>query len=602
MTEHILIGLALIIVLGVASHWLAWRLGLPSIFLLLIVGFMAGPVSGLIDPKALLSGLFFPIVSFSVAIILFEGGLHLRIEDLRAIGKVVRNLVTLGALVAWIVAAEAAHLILGLDHDLAMLLGAILVVSGPTVIIPLIRHVRPKGHTGRILRWEGTLIDPIGAMLAVLVFEAIATGRMEAAATVALMGLVKTIVLGSLVGLIGARIMIFMLKHYLIPDYLQNPITLVMVIGVYTASNYFQIESGLLASTVMGVALANQKSVAVRHIIEFKESIRVLLIANLFIILAASMTFSDLEILNTSSIAFLAVLMFVGRPLSVFLSTPGAGLGFREKLFLSWVAPRGIVAAAVASIFSIRLIEMGHAQAQIFVPMTFFIIISTVAIYSLTAGPVAAWLKLSDPHPQGVLIVGANPLGRAIAKALANLKLKVKLVDTNWTNISQARLEGISTYYGSVLADYAMEEIELNGIGRLMALTSNDEVNSLAALHYAKLFGRAEVYQLPYSGRAVSDHMRGRTLFTEKFTKEHFLDRLEAGASIKKIKLTEEFDFRTFTLIYGKDAVPLFLMNETGILTVFTADREISPKSGQTLLALVDPKREIRAQSEHSNL
>ncbi len=589
MVEHPLIAISGIIVLGIAAQWLAWRLRFPSILLLLIFGFAAGPATGLLDPDALLGNLLLPIVSVGVAVILFEGGLSLRITELREIGGVVRNLITVGTLATWLISAGAAHFILGLDFALSVLLGAIVVVTGPTVIVPLLRHVRPVGQVGSILKWEGILIDPIGAMLAVLVFEAILPGGFQGAATLAAIGFFKTVFIGGVVGVIGAGIMFLLLKHRRIPDFLQNAVSLAVVVSVFTASNWFQAESGLLAVTVMGVALANQKTVTVKHIVEFKENLRVLLIASLFVLLAARLQLSDLAHLGLSSLAFLGVLIFIARPVAVALSTVKSGLSWRERFFLSWMAPRGIVAAAVASIFALSLAEAGYPQAERLVPLTFMVIIGTVTIYGLTASPLARWLKLSEPHPQGVLIAGAHPWARAIAKALQAQGYQVLIIDTNRVDISAARMDGLPTYYGSVFSEYILDEIELGGIGRLLALTSNDEVNSLAALHFADVFSRAEVYQLPPEDEAVSAHLRGRLLFRTGITYTELEQRFARGEEIKTTKLTPEFDYKAFQARYGETEIPLFLINENGNLVVLTKDSQPEPRSGQLLISLVSP-------------
>lgn len=581
-------GLAIIVVLGMVAQWLAWRFNLPSIFLLLILGFIAGPMTGFVDPDFLLGNLLYPIVSFSVAIILFEGGLNLSIRELKASGKAIRNLIIIGTIVTWFIASLAGHFILGLNIDLAMLLGAILVVSGPTVIVPLLRHVRPVGRAASILRWEGIIIDPIGAMLAVLVFEAIMAGEVQRGAALAFLGFFKTILIGGIAGFLGAKLLVILIKKYWIPDFLDNPIALTIVIGVYAISNIFQVESGLLAVTVMGIVVANQKDVAVKQIIEFKESLRVLLIANLFIILAAKLKYSDLAVFNLKSFTFVLILILIARPLAVFLSTLKTDLGLKERIFLSGVAPRGIVAAAVASIFGIRLADAGHLQAGFLAPLTFMVIISTVVIYSIIAAPLARLLKLAKPHPQGVLIAGAHPLGRAIAKSLQAENFQVLLVDNNWVNISAARREGLPAYYGSVLSEHATDEMDLGGIGRIFAMTSNDEVNSLATLHFIKEFGRAEVYQLPPKGSGVSEHLRGRLLFSEDANYTYLAERFAAGATIKNVQLTEAYSPESFEATYGKSAIPLFVVSKTGDLTVFTTDKKPVPSAGQILISLVD--------------
>lgn len=589
MGEHVVTGLASIVVLGVAAQWLAWRFRAPAILLFLLFGFLAGPVAGFLDPDDILGDLLLPVISLSVAVILFEGGLNLRLSELPSIRRIVFGLISIGASVTWLLAAAAAKFVLQLEASLALLLGAILVVSGPTVIVPLLRHVRPIGRIGSILRWEGILIDPLGAMLAVLVFEAIVSVGLTNALGFAALGFLKTIVAGSVIGYLGARFLLAILQQYLVPDFLQNPVSLLMVVFVFALSNAFQKESGLLATTIMGIAMANQSRVDIKHILQFKETLRVLLISGIFVILAARFRMADfLAIDPWRSAVFLIILIFIARPAAVALSTIRSGLSWRERGFLMAVAPRGIVAAAVASVFAIRLGEAGFTRAQDLASITFLVIIGTVIIYGFIASPLARWLAVASPIPQGVLFVGAYPLARAMAGALVKLGFEMQLIDTNWSNISAARLEGLPARFGSALTENVSGDLVLQGIGRLLAMTSNDEVNSLAALHFAKTFGRAEVYQLSPKEGALSDHLRGRVLFGPDQTFDELVRRFDAGAVIKSVRLTKEFNRHAFQKLYGKTAIPLFSVDTRGVMTIITAEREHSLEIDQTLVVLVD--------------
>lgn len=594
MSHDILVGLASIVVLGIGAQWLAWQLRLPSILLLLIFGFVAGPGTGFLNPDQLLGDLLLPVVSLSIALILFEGGLSLRLATLREIG-VVRNMITIGVLVTWLIGTGAAHVLLDFDIGVAILLGAVLVVTGPTVIVPLLRHVRPRGQIGPVVRWEGILNDPIGAILAVLVFEALLAGGFKEATMEAALGVFKAVFIGGVLGGLGAGMLILLLKRYWIPDFLQNPIALMTVVSAFTVSNFLQTESGLVAVTLMGGILANQKIVTVKHIVEFKENLRVLLIAVLFIILAARLQMADLAHIGMSSLAFLAVLIFIARPAAVALSAWGSGLSWQERLYLSWMAPRGVVAAAIASIFGLELVRAGYAQAGQLVPVTFLVIIGTVTIYGLTASVVARWLGIATPNPQGIVFIGAHGWARAIASTLQEEGYEVLLVDTNRRDIAAARLAGLPTFYTSILSDSVLDEIELGGMGRLLALTPNDEVNALAALHFIPVLGRGEVYQLPPEQEGVDDtdtipsHLRGRFLFGSDITYTLLTTSFEAGAEIKKTRISEQFDYEAFQSMYGQRAIPLFVVEESGELVIFVADAPPSPKSGQTLISLVTP-------------
>lgn len=595
MTEHLLVGLASIIALGIGAQWLAWRLKLPSILILLVLGFIAGPITGFLAPAEIFGDLLLPVVSVSVAVILFEGGLSLRIGELREIGKVVRNLITIGVLVTWLLATAAAHFILHLNLPLAILLGAILVVTGPTVIGPLLRHVRPAGRVGNIVKWEGIMNDPIGVLISVLVFEAILIGEFQKAGVLIISGVLKAIFVSGAAGVLSALLLVYLIKRYWIPDFLQQTVTLMLVIVTFVVSDFFQEESGLFAVTVMGIVLANQKKASIKHIIEFKENLRILIISNLFILLAARLQLRDFSYIDWASFLFLAVLIFLVRPVAVILSALGSALNWRECLFVSWMAPRGIVAAAVSSIFALRLAESGHPQTEYLVPVVFLVIIGTVILYGLTAAPLARWLKLAQANPQGVLIVGAHDWARAMAKALREQGVKVLLVDSNRDNIYAARMEGLATYHGDILWEHILDEIDLDGIGRLLALTSNSEANSLAALRFSEVFGRAEVFQLSQEsedkgrkGAYSPQHLRGRFLFGLKMTYNYLDYRFAAGASIKTTKLTATFDYADFKAMYGDAATILFLVTESKTLKVVTSEVQPSLKPGHTVISLAN--------------
>ncbi|MEE8134991.1 MAG: sodium:proton antiporter [Gemmatimonadales bacterium] len=596
--EHLLVGLASIVVLGISAQWVAWRLHLPAILLLLVVGFLAGPVFGLIHPNEIFGDLLFPIVSLSVAIILFEGGLSLNIAELGGIGRVVRNLIGIGILVTWVSATILAYYLLGFSLPLAVLLGAILVVTGPTVIVPMLRQIRPNGRVGDAIKWEGIVNDPFGAIIAVLVLEVILAGGFEQGLAVASVGILQALFWGSLVGLAGAAIIVLILRFYLVPDFLQNPVALTLVLFVFAAANMIQGESGLLAVTVMGAALASQQFVTVKHIVEFKEDLRVLLISALFIMLAARLPLVDPTYWSPRSLLFVAVLIVVVRPAAVALATWGSQFNWRERVFLGFMAPRGIVAAAVASIFAIDLADTAGLEADRLVSVTFMVIVGTVTVYGITAPIVARRLGVATPNPHGFLMVGAAKWIRDIAHVVEDQGLRVVLVDSNWTNVTTARRDGLTAYYLNILDEGVEDEIDLYGIGRLLSLTTNDEVNALAALHFGELFGRANVFQLPLgdhpSGKrreTIPEHLRGRWVFRQDATHEFMQARVRAGGTIKRTNLTEEFTYQDFIERYGESAIPLFIIRG-GDVSIMTVANPMTPKAGQTLISLVDEPEE----------
>ena len=592
-SEHILISLGVIVLLGFGAQWISWRLRIPSILLLLLFGILAGPVLGWLDPDKLLGDVLIPFVSISVAVILFEGGLTLKIDEFKKIGKVVSLLISLGVLITWAVAALASHWIFGLNLQVSVLLGAVLTVTGPTVIGPILRNIRPKQEVGSILKWEGILVDPIGALLAILVFEVILVTGIQQAAAVVVLSVLRTIILGAITGGAFALLLTWLIRKYLIPDLLQEFATLSFVVAVFLISNQIQEESGLFSVTVMGIVMANQKFVPVKKIKDFKENLTVLMIPVLFILLSARLTRSDIELMSYSGIIFLLILVFIGRPLSVFVSTIQSRLTFREKLFVSAVAPRGIVAAAVSSVFALKLADGGVPQIEYLVPVTFMVIIGTVLLYGFSSAPLARVLKVSQSDPRGVIIAGAHSWALEIAAVLHEKDFRVVVVDTNRYHVNQAKMMGLQAYQESIISEKAIDRLNLDGVGKLLALTSNDEVNAMGVLRFSEIFDNENLYQLrpdiKEDEREFSpQHLRGRFLFGKEVTFTNLSRKFSEGAVVKSTRLTAEFSYEDFMARYGESMIPLFLIDQGGQLLPFTSRDEIVPRQGNTIIALVD--------------
>ncbi len=594
MSEHILVSFAIIVVAGTIAQWLSWKFNLPSILLLMVIGIIVGPVSGYINPDDFFGDILFPFVSISVAIILFEGGLSLHFNEFKQISGIVRNLMTIGNIVTWGLTTLVSHYILNLSVGLALLISAILVVTGPTVIIPMLRQIKPKGKINAILKWEGIVNDPIGAILALLVFEILISAGPKEATTIAIITIIKSLGIGVILGGLTSAFIVYLLKRDAVPDYLQSPFMLTVVIGVFALSNTLQSESGLLTVTVMGMILANQKYVTIHHIVEFKENLRVLLISFLFIVLSARLQLTDLQQLDWRSFLFVGLLIAVVRPASIFASTIKSGLTLKEKIFLSGMAPRGIVAAAITSLFAIELSEKHIAGAEALVPVMFLVIIVTITVYGLTASTLAKKLNLSEANPQGCLIVGAHKLGRSIAKALNDEHFQTLLIDTNRSNVMQAKMEGLNAVVGNILSESIMEEIELDGIGKLIALTTNNEVNSLAALQFSRIFGSKNVFQIGMDRNKdgkldeVSRELRGRILFSDSALMCTLEELIVDDSAISSTKITEEYDFETMREKYGEqNIIPLFLITPDHELLVFSKDNKPTPKPGDILMSII---------------
>ncbi|MCB1324035.1 MAG: sodium:proton antiporter [Spirochaetales bacterium] len=602
MHQEAIIGLTAVIVLGIGAQWLAWRIHQPSILFLLVAGFVAGPLTGLLEPDKLLGHVLFPFVSVSVAIILFEGGLSLQLREIRRVGSVVRNLLSIGVMLTWGLVTVAGVMLAGLSLEIALILGAILTVTGPTVTGPLLRFIRPRGEVGSILKWEGIVVDPIGATLSVLVFEAVLGLDAGLSPGEALIDgasiILRTLLAGGGVGAAAGFALVFILRREWVPDFLHNPVTLMFLGGAYTLSDVFQKEAGLLASVVMGTIIANQKQVGIKHIVEFKENLRVLLISSLFVLLAARLPLEALTGMNTGTLWFLAALLLVVRPAAAFVSAIGSRLSWRERAFMAWMAPRGIVAAAVSSLFSIELAAKGHSGAETLVSLTFAVIAGSVLLYSLTGGPVARLLGVAGGTPQGVLFLGAHYWARQLARLIRDYGIRVVLIDTNEYNIQVARELGLNAYRGNILDDRTTSSLDMEGIGRLLALTPNDEVNSLAALRLQPYFGRSNVFQVsPFQDDertetgSVPEDLRGRGLFHRDLSFTRIAGVLQNATNLRTDKLKEgQESFDTLMKSHEGRLYPLFLVDDRGRLEIFTTKDTPEPREGQTLISLVRPR------------
>lgn len=589
-TLHISLMLAGMLGIGFLAQWLAWRVRLPAILFLLLAGILLGPVSGVLQPDRLLGELLFPVVSLAVAVILFEGSLTLRFDELPGIGHAVRGLVSYGAIVALVLLAVAGHYFAGLRWELAWLFGALTCVTGPTVIAPMLRTLRPNARIANTLRWEGIVIDPLGALFAVLIYEAIVSRHQGHTIGVFL----ATLLCGSVAGAWAAWTMGFLLRRQLIPDYLQNFGVLAAVLLAFCVSNAIAHESGLLTVTVMGIALGNMRGVHIDDILDFKESLTTLLVSTLFILLAARLQWPLPDGMLWAGIAIFIAAQLIVRPLTVAISSIGSALNWRERALIAWVAPRGIVAASVSALFALKLEALGMHDARALVPLVFILIIGTVVLQSATARPLARWLKVSEPDPNGVLIAGSDSVARAIAKALSDAGFRVVLADDAWEGVRIARMEGLGTFFGNPASSYAERNLDLTGIGTLLALSTQRERNSLVCVHYRQEFGRDQVYLLRVlppqesNGRAMlAGTLMAPPLFAEDMTHARFAELLAQGWRIKSTRLSATFDWPHFIEQYGSGTVLLFGVDEKGVLRVVSAHREVEPRPGWLVIALV---------------
>lgn len=575
-----IIGITCILALGTLCQWVAWKSGLPSILVLLATGFILGPGTGLLDVESLFGPWLLSLASLAVAIILFEGGLTLKLSHLGDVGGAVRGLIVVGSLVTFTLVSLAAGLVAGTSLQVALVCGGLLIVTGPTVIVPLLNQIRLRDRVADVLRWEGIINDPLGAVLAVLLLEGLIAHN-GVVGQYAVAGMLIALLVGATIAALMAGALILAFSHHQIPDHLHSPAILSAVAVSYLASNAIQEESGLLTATLLGIFLANQNTLKLDRILEFHENLRVISIAALFLVLTARIPRSLLETIGAADLLFVALVIFIIRPLAVLLGCLRGSLEWKEKLYLSLVAPRGIVAAAVASLFTVKLSEAGVQDADRLLALAFLTVVGTVIFSGLLAGPAARLLGFAHPNPQGVLFVGADAPVRGLASVLRDEGFQVTLVDSSRPNCRRASSEGLQCVNGDALSPRTESELDLFGIGKVFAMTPSDEVNSLSVLHHLPQFGQAEVYQLPSEADPELDssdvHLRGRTLFGPDFTYQELTRRWAEG---QRFEAVEQADWEE------ENDLECVVVGADGKLRVYTSDATPAPQDQDRLVVL----------------
>lgn len=598
MAHHLSLLLISIIALGVFSQWLAWWLRMPAIVLFLVSGVIAGPVLGWMNPSEDIGPVLSPIVGLAVAVILFEGGLSLRLHEFKEAASGVRRLVTLGSMFAWGLYSVAAYFIGDLSLPVSLLFGAILIVTGPTVIIPMLRQAGLNRRTASYLKWEGIINDPIGALLAVLVFQyfvfagAYPGGGTQVVVELGLAILISLALGGGVGWLLG-----WAFNHIWVPEYLKAPLTVACVLVIYGLASEIFAEAGLLAVTVMGMVMGNMSIAGMAELRRFKEYVTILLVSSVFIVLTADLDPKVLRHLDWHAAALVAVVLFVARPVAVWLATTFTDMEWRDRLLVGWIAPRGIVAAAVAGVFSPTLIEAGYGGAQELLPLIFAIVFASVILHGFSLGRLARWLRLSV-EPNGVLIVGASPWSTELARALSNeLHVQVLLVDSSWHRLRTARLAGVRVLYGEVLSETIQQSLELNEIACMLAATSNDAYNALVCSHFSNSLEHDRVFQLPMyaadennDAKVVARPLRGRPAFDESAQYEELWRHHFQSWQFYKTRLTENYGYEDLKRDRPPEAIPVAVLHDDRTLLLSPAAGGTRPDIGDTIIYYA-PKR-----------
>ncbi|MEM9669969.1 MAG: sodium:proton antiporter [Pseudomonadota bacterium] len=615
--DTLILSVALIGTLGLGAQWLAWRLQAPAIVLMSLAGLTVGPLWTIVTGQPLLSpeeefgDLLRPIISLAVAVILFEGGLVLKFDNLKDAGPAVRRMVFVGGPLAWGLGALAAHFAAGLDWASSIVFAGVMVVTGPTVIMPLLRQSKLSGRTGAALKWEGIVNDPVGALFAVAAFEVVRVISGGGSPLVTTMWVLLAAAFGAGFGAAFGFIIVRSFRAGWTPEYLKAPLIFASVILCYAIAEEVESEIGLVAVTAYGMTLANSRLAGLVELRKFKEDIAVLLVSGVFVILTANLTPATIAAaLNWRTLAFLVCMLFIVRPLSIWLSTYGT-LNRNEAILLGWIAPRGIVAVAVSGLFAQLLIELDREStfsfpgAEMITPLAFAMVFSTVVLHGFTIGPLARYLKLSRAGKPGVLMIGVNPWSVDLARTLNSVGIDTTLADSSWRRLKPARDSGMETYFGEVLSEEAELRLDHARFDTALALSANEPYNALVSGHFAPELGRHKVYQLSAQEdekedpKTINLGARGRTLIRRGRSYDALIRDLYRGWAFSKTQLTEKYDLREFRADRPESDLVAEIRPD-GAIVFLGPNREPKGGEGVTLISFGPPDAlsELEAAAE----
>lgn len=608
MQDHLVLAVTLVGFLGIGAQWLGWRFNLPAIVLMSIAGLLVGPVFGILQPAETFGDFYQPIIAIAVAVILFEGGLQLKFDEIRELQKGITRLVFPGGPIAWVLGALAAHYIGGLSWPTAILFAGIMVVTGPTVIIPLLRQAKLSTRPAALLKWEGIINDPVGALLAVFVYEFFHVRAEQEVLGYGPATIIGSLILGSLLCIgLGIVIGFALAKAFRagwVPEYLKPPVLLGSVLICFEFANLLQEEGGLLSVTAMGVTMANAKMPSINQLRHFKENIAVLLVSGVFVLLTANLTPETLSRLDWRAAAFVFAMLFLVRPASVFLSTIGAGLPLKERLLVGWIAPRGIVAVAVSGLFAVEMAELGYEDAEAMVPLAFAMVFATVLLHGFTIAPLGKLLGLASKKAPGVLIVGSSPWSVALAQKIHELDIPVLVADASYRSLRPARQAGLETFYGEILSEVTEHHIEFVRFGTLLALSGNEAHNALVCTDLAPEMDRAATYQLSMRGaaddrKAVSFSLQGKTFLAEGAHLESLLQRHYSGWTFQWTRLSDTYGPKQYAADLHADAMIVAVFRKGARPLLFqSAEQELLLEAGDRVLSYLPSVEDQRADAE----
>lgn len=601
MFDSLLFDLMFVILIGMLSQWIAWKYRMPAIVVMAVAGLIVGPIFGWINPQQSMGDLFGPIITFAVAIILFEGSLNLDVREIRGFSKPVGRIVTIGAFIAWIAGSLAAHYLAGLSWEVAFIIGGLFIVTGPTVILPLLRQAKLKPRVAAILKWEGIVVDPFGALLAVFAFEFIKFINSEVTFN-ALMLFFAASAFAVFLGWIVALVIGNAFERGSIPEYLKAPILFVVVLFTFVFSDEIMHETGLLAVTAMGMKMANMRLTTLNDVRHFKENISVLLISGIFVMLTASLNPKVLiEVFNPSILIYVAAMIFIVRPLSIWLSTIGTDLTTREKLLIGWIAPRGIVALTVSGYFATILLENGYKDAELLTALTFALVLSTVVLHGFSIGFVAKKLNLTTTEESGVAIVGGSRFAAKLAQSIKDTGNEVLLIDQSWAALADARKSGINSYVGDILSEQIEYHIDLTPYRYMLAMTKTDVYNAHVCADFAPDLGRDHLFQTAFQVSKDEEFFTitgGQALFSPAISIYELEERMHMGHVIRKTLLTKQYSYTQYLRERDDKAILLYILRADGSIEFFTPKVELQASAGDAIVALTSPAKTIERVKE----
>ncbi len=593
------VAFALVGALGVGSQWLAWRLRMPAIVLMLVAGILIGPVTGVFDPARDIGSLMGPIISIAVAIILFEGGLTLNFHTLNDAAKGVKRLVFVGAPLGWLTSTLALRYAAGLSWESAAVFGGIMIVTGPTVIAPLLRTARLSKRPAALLQWEAIVNDPIGALAAVLAFSVVLVLHTATTIQAAVIELIVGITVAGVLGGVAGFGLAQSFKRGWVPEFMKVPVLFALLLAIFAVSDMVLHESGLLAVTVMGIVIANANLPSYEELRRFKEHATVLLVSGVFILLAAGLDVAALGALDWRAAVFVLLVIFVARPLTVFVSLMGSGVPYAEQTLVAFTGPRGVVLIAVAGLFGDRLLTLGFEDAGLIGPLAFLLVATTVVLHGFTLAPFGRWLGLTGSDTPGVIVIGGSPWTTAFAEALEKAEVPVLMTDPNYGHLRGARAAGIATFSGDILSEAAEQRLELVSYATLVAATDNDAYNTLVATDLAPEFGRDNVFQITREKSDNTRHQLPRTLGGRKFGPDEThegMDRLvSAGWTFRITRLTDAFTLEDWRA-EQPDAHLIARIAPKGALKLIRKDEDVGAAPDVRIIALRPPGSDEDAQ------